>query len=109
MNGGLEQDLLSLPVYASNSEVEDLQTRIDDKISAALEYACRSWHHHLTETGGETSDPIPHLRIFLEAKFLAWLEVLRSSGTWERLCRTRKLMFWLPEVCFNVPRCIVWR
>jgi hypothetical protein len=47
MNDGLEQNLLSLPDYALNSEVKDLETRINDRISVALQYACRSWHNHL--------------------------------------------------------------
>ena len=103
MNDGLEPDLLSLPEYTLNSEVQDLQTRIDNQISVALEYACRSWHHHLTETGGETGDVIPHLRIFLEGKFLAWLEalsVLEDVGS--ASVALEKLILWLPEVCFNV-------
>jgi hypothetical protein len=54
MNEGLEQNLLSLPDYALNSEVKDLETRINDRISVALQYACRSWHNHLTETEGMT-------------------------------------------------------
>ena len=41
MNDGLEQDLLSLPDYALNSEVKDLETRINDHISVALGYACK--------------------------------------------------------------------
>jgi hypothetical protein len=64
MNDGLEQNLLSLPDYALNSEVEDLQTRIDDRISIALQYACRSWHNHLTKTEGDVTDVVSYLRCF---------------------------------------------
>jgi hypothetical protein len=88
MNEGLERDLLSLPEYALNSEVEDLQARIDDRVSLALQYACRSWHNHLTEARGDVADILSYLRIFLEEKFLAWLEVLSASRMWgERLLR----------------------
>ena len=65
MNRGLEQDLLSLPEYALNSEVQDLQTRIDDRISIALQYASRSWHNHLTGTRIEI------MNITLLASYLA--------------------------------------
>ena len=81
MNEGLDQNLLSLPDYALNSEVEDLETRIDDRISVALQYACKSWHSHLTKSVVKAIDVVSHLRVFLEEKFLAWLEVLSVLGT----------------------------
>jgi hypothetical protein len=59
MNEGLEQNLLSLPDYALNSEVKDLETRINDRISVALQYACRSWHNHLTETKNDADELSP--------------------------------------------------
>jgi len=80
MNDGLEQNLLSLPNYALNSEVEDLQTRIKDRVSVALEYTCRSWHSHLTRATGNIASIISDLRLFLEEKFLAWLEVASVLG-----------------------------
>jgi hypothetical protein len=49
MNDQLEQDLLSLPEYALNSEVKDLPARVNDRVSIALQYACRSWHSHISE------------------------------------------------------------
>ena len=107
MNEGLEQDLLSLPEYALNSEIEDLQTRIDDRISVALQYACRSWHNHLAETRGEMADVISYLHIFLEGKFLAWLEVLSVLGdVGNASAGLEKLAHWLQEVRFSVLRCI---
>lgn len=45
MNDELEQNLLSLPEYALNSEVKDLQTTVNDRVGIALQYACRSWHN----------------------------------------------------------------
>ena len=80
MNKGLEQNLLSLPEYSLNSEVKDLQTRIKDHISDALQYACQSWHSHLTKIKGNATDMIVHLHVFLEKKFLAWLEVVSVLG-----------------------------
>ena len=111
MNHGLEQNLLSLPEYALNSEVKDLQTRIDDQVSAALQYACKSWHTHLTKTKtkGEIADVIPYLRIFLESKFLAWLEVLSVLGdVGSASVGLEKLMDWLQEVRFSAARFIFW-
>ena len=100
MNNGLEQDLLSLPNYTLNSETEDLENRINDRIDTALQYACQSWHSHLTKTGGEVTDIIPHLRVFLEKKFLAWLEVVSVLGAARSaVTALERLVPWLQEVC----------
>ena len=108
MNDGLEQNLLSLPDYALNSEVEpDLKTKINDRISIALRYACLSWHNHLTKTEGDVSSVVSYLRIFLEEKFLAWLEVVSALGAvGGAAVALEKLMPWLQKVCF-VLLCIV--
>ncbi|KAF9784521.1 hypothetical protein BJ322DRAFT_851027 [Thelephora terrestris] len=99
MNDGLEQNLLSLPEYALNSEVEDLQERIDNRVSIALRYACQSWHSHLAEAKGDVSDLITHLEVFLHGKFLAWLEVLSVLGDLRGAAvGLEKLMSWLQEV-----------
>ena len=101
MNDGLEQNLLSLPDYVLNSEVNDLQTKINDHISPALRYACRSWHNHLTETEGDVNDIVSYLRIFLEKKFLAWLEVASAVGAvGAAVFALERLMPWVQEVCF---------
>ena len=100
MNDGLEQNLLSLPEYSLNSEVKDLQTRIKLRISGALQYACQSWHSHLTKTKSNVTDVISHLHVFLEEKFLAWLEVVSVleavRGATGGLVQ---LIGWLQEVC----------
>ncbi|KAF9645955.1 hypothetical protein BDM02DRAFT_3189254 [Thelephora ganbajun] len=80
MNDGLERNLLSLPDYALNSEVEDLETRINDCVSNALQYACRSWHSHFAKIEDDIADVVSLLRILLEDKFLAWLEVVSVLG-----------------------------
>ena len=103
LNNGLEQNLLNLPNYALNSEVKDLQMRIDSRISVTLRYACESWHNHLTMSRGDLSDATLHLRSFLEKKFVAWLEVLSvlklAKGA---VVGLEKLMVWLREVCFGL-------
>ena len=99
MSDGLEPNLLSLPEYSLNSEVKDLQARIDNRVGITLQYACRSWHNHLIETGGGTTTLIPYLRIFLEENFLAWLEVLSVLGNvGGAAVGLEKLMTWLQKV-----------
>ena len=103
MNEGLEQNLLSLPDYALNSEVEDLQTRINDHISIALQYACQSWHNHLTKITGDVTNVVSGLHVFLEEKFLAWLEVVSVLGaTRGAIVVLEQLISWLQEVCFDL-------
>jgi len=68
MNGNLKQNLLSLPAYALNQEVEDLSERIKDHISPALEYACKSWYNHLTDTREDITHVLNALCNFLEQK-----------------------------------------
>jgi len=101
MNDGLEQNLLSLPDYALNSEVKDLQMRINDRISTALQYACRSWHNHLTGISEEVADVLSYLRVFLEEKLLSWLEVVSVVGAvGGAVVALEKLMTWLLGVRF---------
>jgi len=100
MNEGLEQNLLSLPDYALNSEVKDLETRIDNRISIALRYACQSWHGHLTKTVSDANGIVSLLRDFLEEKFLAWLEVLSVLGAIKAAVVTLdRVIHWLQQVC----------
>ncbi|KAF9649810.1 hypothetical protein BDM02DRAFT_1757335 [Thelephora ganbajun] len=102
MNDGLEWNLLSLPDYALNSEVKDLETRVNDHISDALRYACRSWHSHLAKTEGDVADVISRLRFFLEEKFLGWLEVVSVLGAVRgAIVGLDQLTAWLQEVSGN--------
>ena len=102
MDKNLEQNLLSLPNYALNSEVKDLETRVKNHISVALQYACQSWHNHLAEIRGDIKIIIPALQNFLQVGFLAWLEVLSVIGaTKDAVVGLEKLTLWLREVCFG--------
>jgi len=101
MNQGLAKNILSLPDYALNSEVKDLQTRIENCISMTLQYACKFWHHHLANTGGDVTDIIHSLGVFLKEKFLAWLEVVSVLGvTKGAIIALGQLVPWIQEVCF---------
>jgi len=101
MNEGLEQNLLSLPDYALNSEVKDLEARIDDRISITLRYACQFWYGHLVRAVGDATGVISHLRVFLEDKFLAWLEVLNVLGNMRGgVVALEQVILWLQKVCF---------
>ena len=107
MNEGLKQNLLSLPDYTLNSEVKDLQTRIDNHISLALQYACQSWHNHLIEITGDVTNVISYLSVFLREKCLAWLEVASVLGATRRaVAALEQLMPWLKKVGFDLSNII---
>ena len=99
LNGALKLNLLSLPDYALNLEVEDLQDRVKGQVSSALEYACRSWYHHLTKTAEDITDILDALRVFLKTKFLPWLEVMSVLGAARgAVAASEHLVLWLQEV-----------
>ena len=103
MNNTLEKNFLSLPDYALNLEVNDLPEMINNHISPALEYACRSWYIHLIKA----KEGIPHivdaLCVFLHKKFLPWLEVISVLGAMrEAVAASENLILWLQEVCLGL-------
>jgi len=66
--------------YLLNSEVPDLQTRIEDNISSALSYSCRFWADHLARVPKFDSNMFKSLQAFIKERFLFWLEVLSVKG-----------------------------
>ena len=97
----LKKNMCSMPDYALNTEVKDLQERIEASgIRGAMEYACRSWYKYLIMTKHRTSKVLSALRGFLEGGFVFWLEVLSVLGivgdAARALIATTK---WLNEVC----------
>ena len=103
MSNSLGQNLLSLPNYTLNSEVKDMQARVDSHISTALQYACKSWCNHLTGVKGDITPIIPALHSFLQERFLVWLEVLSVTGAArDAVGALEKLVPWLWEVCLGL-------
>jgi hypothetical protein len=83
MNQGLEKDKCKLLDVVMNSEVDDLQDRVESYINHALRYACRSWHKHLVgahRTSPYTTAIVSALHRFLEDKFIFYLETLSVLG-----------------------------
>ena len=100
MDRSLKKNMCSIPDYALNSEVEDLAERIQGSgICGALEYACRSWYKHLVVTEHRTAGVVSALRLFLEGKYLFWLEVLSILGAVGDAARAlNTTVKWLTEV-----------
>ena len=87
-----------------NSEVKNLQTIVENRINVAPRYACQSWHHRLTKTGGDVTDIVSGLGIFLKEKFLAWLEVVGILGAVKgAIVALERLIPWIREVRSCLP------
>ena len=65
--------------HLPNSEVPDLQSRINRYIPSTLNYACRFWDDHLDLVAFDY-DVFAKLRSVFEKRLLYWLEVLSLIG-----------------------------
>ena len=100
MNQMLEQNMCDLPDGAANSDILDLKERSEQYLDQALQYACRSWHKHLTGIGPAQIPSItPALHQFLEKKFLFWLEVLSILGATREAVDALEVTARILDVC----------
>ena len=79
MDQKLAKNMCCLPDGVANSDISNLEERIEEWIVPALRYACMSWHAHLIGVDtipAHAPEITPTLHLFLEKKFLFWLEVL---------------------------------
>ena len=92
--------MCKLPDAIANSEVEDLQERIQHYLDPALQYACKSWHKHLSNKNTLNSSTIdPTIHYFLKEKFLFWLEVLSVLGAVREAVNALEITAQLLGVC----------
>ena len=94
--------MCGLPDGVANSDVSDLKERTKIYINPALQYACTSWHTHLTDVDtipARAPRITPTLHQFLRTIFLFWLEVLNVLGAIRNAVEALEAtMGWL-EVC----------
>jgi AAA ATPase domain len=80
MLDGLEFNICKLESsYLANSDVADLDSRINKYIPPSISYACDFWGDHLTHMPFER-DLFTKLELLFETKFLFWLEVLSVTS-----------------------------
>lgn len=86
--------------YLTNSEIMDLESRIRQHISDALQYNCLYFSGHLTSDGDPSADTKRQLENVLGCeKALFWMEVislLRKAPT--AIASLRKLRIWLQVI-----------
>ena len=58
-----------------NSEIMDLDQRLDKHLPEHLRYACRLWHWHLADIV-ESNDVYNQVKRFLFTHLLHWIEVM---------------------------------
>ena len=66
----------------ANAEIQDLQSRIDQNISDALQYSSLYWSHHICFTPDDSDERVwASLKEFFEGLYpLFWTEVLSITG-----------------------------
>jgi hypothetical protein len=85
MQDHLKKDICDIQdMWKLNEEVQDLDERINRFIPANLQYACRHWATHLSEslsTASSVDDAVfDALMMFASLHLLHWLEVLSLIG-----------------------------
>jgi hypothetical protein len=103
LNRQLKFNICDLPTsYLRNSDMPDLQWRLDNYIPLHLRYAAQFWVDHLVETAYDSCSG-QGVQDLLFKKFLFWLEVLSLLGiVGDGQQALSKLIFWAKEVCLGM-------
>lgn len=89
--------------YRLNSDIPDLNKRIESCIPSALSYSCRFWSEHHAHVSQLDVKLLENIRMLLKEKFLYWLEVLSLRA--ELAIATKALLgleTWLGQMQSNV-------
>ncbi|KAH7907518.1 hypothetical protein BJ138DRAFT_1014364, partial [Hygrophoropsis aurantiaca] len=82
MEHGLRFNICKLPSsYLRNSEVEDLQERINQHIPSHLSYSCRFWATHVRSVDPGTELAKEVVQFFNDERLLFWIEALSLLKT----------------------------
>jgi hypothetical protein len=104
MNGckhGLRRNICGLPSYGTQLKDVDRQT-VDQHLSAALQYSCWYWVHHLQQS----RRPIREFSVllpFLRTNFLHWLEALSLMGVLSEAVRMIDMLQAAVAVSLSTP------
>ena len=109
MECGLKKDICHIrDMWKLNEEVEDLEDRIVAFIPAELQYACRHWATHLSESLSATANSagdalVDALTLFASMYLLNWLEVLSLIGCLgEATSALRNAQLWTSVSYINI-------
>ena len=102
MDQTLTRNMCKLPDGVANLDVSDLNERIEEWIDPALRYSSMSWHVHLADADTSPAHAptiTPTLHLFLEKKFLFWLEVLSVLSAVRNAVEALQVITGWLEVC----------
>jgi hypothetical protein len=92
MNTSLRENICDLQDPSmSNSDVVDLELRLDQAVSSELRYASRYWHIHVRSANGTSPDLVKCLKIFCALHLLHWIELLSLLDDVERLAGSNSM------------------
>jgi hypothetical protein len=99
MNVGLREDICDIqdPSLA-NSEVTDLEQRLDRVAPSELRYACNYWHVHLRLAAFTSPGLIEQLETFCTLHLPHWIELLSLLGNFASLTGFDSTEPWLTYV-----------
>jgi hypothetical protein len=99
MNTGLCEDICDIRDSSlANSEVADLEKRLDRVAPSELRYACNYWHVHLRLAASTPSSLIERLETFCSLHLLHWIELLSLLGNFASLIGLDSTKPWLTYV-----------
>jgi hypothetical protein len=99
MNTGLREDICNIRNSSlANSEVAELDQRLDRVAPSELRYACNYWHVHLRLAASTSSGLIEQLETFCSFHLLHWIELLSLLGNFASLTGSDSTEPWLTYV-----------
>ena len=83
MKSSLRFNICNLPSsFLLDSEVPDLNDRIEKNISHVLQYSCQNWAQHLNRAGSGDCDSLQTgINEFLRVRVLFWIEAMNLLGS----------------------------
>jgi hypothetical protein len=100
MNADLRRNICNLQnPFLPNSDIPDLDQRLDRNASAQLRYACKYWYVHVQSAGCFHPDLITALDAFCTKHLLHWLELLSLITQVPAALRDLPLLLSHVEVC----------
>jgi hypothetical protein len=110
MKGGLRFNICNLESsYLLNTEIVDMEMRIEQNIPSHLRYASIYWANHLSASKFDAK-VLELLQDFMENRFLFWLEVMSLTKRMDVVAHTLSVLIdWMKvrSIWQIIPRLIV--
>ncbi|GLB37973.1 hypothetical protein LshimejAT787_0410240 [Lyophyllum shimeji] len=91
LKSSLKRDICDIKEPALNSDIEDLESRLQEVAPVELRYACVHWAAHVSRASANDRDVVEAVESFAYTHFLFWLELLSLLGRLDTAIRGIKL------------------